>query len=131
MLIVVLGNDNLRCSGTRGSGGRPCSPVMNDGCHALKECALVDFADRETIGSVIDQRELRPAARQNRAQADGASRFDHRATELPRRPDTPESEVDRRISGIEKHLDLRSKRTIVSDHPRTRREYRIVAGPRG
>ncbi len=44
-LVVMLGDDDLGCSGSRRGRRGARSAVMDDGGDLFKQCLLVDFAD--------------------------------------------------------------------------------------
>ena len=69
VLVVMLRGDDLRCAGARGRRGRAGAAVMDDRGNPREQRLVVDVADREAIGAGVARRELRPAARHDRAPA--------------------------------------------------------------
>src|ERR1700736_5564583 len=52
-LVVVLGDDDLGCSGSRGRGCRARTPVVHDAGDPLEERLLVDLSDGQAVGLFV------------------------------------------------------------------------------
>jgi hypothetical protein len=117
---------------------------MHDGGDATKKCLLIDLADAEAVASIIDQPQLGPAARDDRAATLRANRLDHDLRRvLPGlQRHAAEAHVDRRRAGIEELQQLARQRTLVRQNPCAglhdieirrflpRRQHRIRGEPR-
>ena len=101
-LVIMLRDDDLGC--TRASGGMcgACAAMMDNGGYAWKQRLVVDLANGDAIGFLVNQRQVSPAAQKNGTATKGASGFDHHAAEMFRRTDTAKAKVNRWIPSVEK-----------------------------
>jgi hypothetical protein len=72
VLVMVLRDDDLGCSGSRGCGRRARAAVVYDRRYPPEQRLLVDLADREAVGAIVDKRPLGPSAGRALNSAGGA-----------------------------------------------------------
>src|SRR5262245_9160380 len=107
VLVVDLRNDNLRRARHGGGGCRAGPAMVDDRSHAWEEMLLIDLVDRQAVGGILRERELGPSTRPHRRPAGRSSRRHQRLADAWRGPSAAEAEVDRRLTLIEKRLQLR------------------------
>jgi hypothetical protein len=66
MLVVVLRHDDLGSAGVRGRGRGARATVVHDRGDPGEQRLLVDLADGETVGCLVHERQVGPAARHDR-----------------------------------------------------------------
>ena len=75
-LVRDLGDHHLWRAGPCGRRRGARAAVMHDGGHPAEQCLVVDLADGEAVVPVVDQRQVGPAAGEERAAALPADRLD-------------------------------------------------------
>src|SRR5215468_10765888 len=106
MLVIMVGNNDLRRAGSGGGGSGARSPMVDDGSNSFEQELQVDLTYRHAVGFVIDERQVGPASGDNRAASERAGRLDHDLAEICRRANAAEAKVDGWVAVLEERLQL-------------------------
>ena len=128
VLVVVLRDDDLRCAGLRGCGRGSRSAVVDDGCDAFEQLLLVDLADGQAVGFVVHECQVGPPTGYNRTASERTGRLYHHLSEVYRRADAAEADVDGRFAGVEEFLQLGGEWTLIRQDPGAGLEHGLVCG---
>ena len=117
-LVRYLRHHHLRRAGPGGRRRRARTAVVHDGGHPREQCLMVDLADDEAVVPVVDQRQVGPAAGDDRATALRADRLDGDPGDVLRGAHTAEAHVHRRRACVQERLQVGGQRAVVGQDPR-------------
>jgi hypothetical protein len=116
-----LGYHHLRSAGPGGRRRRTRAAVVHDSGHSSKQCLLVDLADGEAVVPVVDQRQVSPAAGDERAAAPRADRLNGDPGDVLREPaHAAEAHIHRWFVGVQERHQLGSGRSSGRIHAAVR-----------
>src|SRR5207248_8301990 len=113
VLIVHLWDYHLGCSGQRGCSRSARAAVVDDGFDPFEEQLLVDLADGQAVGFVVQKCQVGPTAGHDRTPSKDPRCLNHHLAEVRRGAHAAEAEVDGPLAGLEKRLQLPREWALV------------------